>query len=429
MRTIFVFFMMIAITAQGCKSDDTNTSPDPEPVGRFDNLPQDVILQWNETALDAMGGFTYLHSHYGAYVNVMMHLAMHNALNGIEPEFETYYFDLVDPEADPVVAASQAAYAVLSLLLPDAQPLIDTRLNEILSGIPESVSKSKGIHLGNMAGQAITSLRQNDNPGADPFGPIAPSTVPGVYQAVPPFDFVFGPTWASMATFGLESIDQFRSEPHPALNSEQYAIEFEEVKTIGRLNSEARTEAGTIAAAFWYEYSEIGWNRIARVAAMDRNLNLYDSARLFALLNMGLMDSYLAGWDSKFHYNLWRPYTAIHAAENDGNLWTEPDLTWESQHVNPPVQDYPSTHSALGNAGATILTYYFGDMAFSFASSTWDEMNTTRSFPNFMDAADENADSRVQAGIHFRSACEAGQTLGNDVGQWIVVNHLKPIQD
>ena len=124
---------------------------------------------------------------------------------------------------------------------------------------------------------------------------------------------------------------------------------------------------------------------------------------------MGLMDSYLAGWDSKFHYNLWRPYTAI--------------------QVTPPVQDYPSTHSALGNAGATILTYYFGDQPFAFASSTLNDMNTTLAYPNFMIAADENAESRVLAGIHFRFACVAGQAMGNDVAQWIVLNHLKPIQD
>src|SRR5690606_16463960 len=132
--------------------------------------------------------------------------------------------------------------------------------------------------------------------------------------------------------------------------------------------------------------------RIARVAAGDQNLNLYDSARLFALLNMGLMDSYLAGWDSKLHYNLWRPYTAIRAAANDGNPSTEPDLTWEPEQVTPPVQDYPSTHSALGNAGATILTYYFGDQPFAFASSTLNDMNTTLAYPNFMIAADENAE-------------------------------------
>jgi len=265
--------MMIAITAQGCKSDDSTTSPDPQPAGRFDNLPQDVILQWNETALAAMGGVSYQHSHYGAYVNVMMHLAMHNALNAIEPKYETYNFEYTDENADPVAAASQAAHAVLSALIPDAQELIDARLNHILSAMPESASKSRGLQLGNLAGGALMTIRQNDDPGANPVGPIAPSTVPGVYQAVPPFDFVFGPTWASMAPFGLESIDQFRSVPHPALTSEQYAIELEEVKNIGKLNSETRSEVQTTIAAFWYEYSEIGWNRIARVAAGDQNLN------------------------------------------------------------------------------------------------------------------------------------------------------------
>jgi hypothetical protein len=150
---------------------------------------------------------------------------------------------------------------------------------------------------------------------------------------------------------------------------------------------------------------------------------------LFALVNMALADAYTAGWDSKFHYDFWRPYTAIRAAETDGNPNTEADLQWEPAEVTPPVQDYPSTHSALGNAAATVLTAILGEnTGFSMTSTTAPAPGTARSFYTFLQAADENAESRVLAGIHFRFSCEKGQSLGNQIGQWTVDHHLKPVE-
>ena len=146
-----------------------------------------------------------------------------------------------------------------------------------------------------------------------------------------------------------------------------------------------------------------------------------------ALVNMALADSYTAGWDSKFFYNHWRPYTAIRHAENDGNPQTAASADWEPLMPTPPVHDYPSTHSALGNAAATVLASLLGnETPFTMTSNTAQPSGSTRSFRSFHEAADENADSRVMAGIHFRFACEAGQTLGNKVGKWTVENHLRP---
>lgn len=166
MKTIFVFLLLFAITGQVCRSNDNNQSPDPNSSGRFDNLPQDVILLWNETALEAMGGDACLHSHYGAYVNVMMHLAMHNALNGIEPKFETYHFDYIDRNADPVAAASKAAHTVLSTLLPEACRLLDLRLKKVISALPEGSSKTRGINLGMLAGEEILITRGKGVPNS-----------------------------------------------------------------------------------------------------------------------------------------------------------------------------------------------------------------------------------------------------------------------
>jgi hypothetical protein len=148
------------------------------------------------------------------------------------------------------------------------------------------------------------------------------------------------------------------------------------------------------------------------------------------LVNIALADAYIAGWDSKFHYNFWRPYTAVRAAATDGNGDTSEDPSWEPLMDTPPVHDYPSTHSALGNAAATILNELIGkDTGFTMTSTSANPANSTRSFVNFSQAATENADSRVLAGIHFRFSCEKGLELGKQIGEFTLSTLLKPRSD
>jgi hypothetical protein len=397
----------------------------PKPFGKYSNQ---VILDWNLMALQAMGGPTYVHSNLGARLNAMIHLAMHDALNAIAPVYATYALQSRDEKADPIAAAASAAHTVLLAAFPDQQTSLDSALTQSLGKVPDGDAETRGVALGKLAGQAIVSLRQHDGATENPFVPIGPSTGPGVYGAVPPFDIIFAPFWKNMQPFSLQSPGQFRPAPRPALESETYAGAFAEVKSIGEKNSRTRTADQTAYAKFWYEYSEIGWNRVTRVAAADKKLDLLSTARLFALVNIALVDSYTAGWDAKFHYNFWRPLTAIRAAETDGNPATAPDAGWEPLMTTPPVQDYPSTHSALGNAAAAVLGALVGDKTrFTLTSTTADPAHPTRSFTSFSQAAAENADSRVVAGIHFRFSCEAGQELGRKVGEWTVANHLRPL--
>ncbi len=145
--------------------------------------------------------------------------------------------------------------------------------------------------------------------------------------------------------------------------------------------------------------------------------------------NSVMADAYIAGWDSKFHYNLWRPETAIRMADADGNPQTAPDASFTPLLVTPPVQDYPSTHSALGAAAAVVLAETFGrdDVSFTFTSTSAMPANPQRSFKSFSEAARENADSRVKAGLHFRFATTAGLKLGEDIGRFAVRNSLTPL--
>lgn len=391
-------------------------------------LPNTVVLVWNENAYLAFGGTTIQHSLMAARINAMMHIAMHDAVNAVYPFYAAYKFTGKDKDADPIAAAASAAHGVLVNVLPESKHFLDSCLAESLAEVKNGEKKNRGIELGKLAAQAILQDRANDGSGQNPIVQIPVSNVPGVYNVVPPFDFQFAPFWEDVKLFSLQSKDQFRPAPQPALNSEEYAAAFNEVKKYGALHSTFRTKNQTDYAKFWYEFSEAGWNRIARVVTHDQELNLFEAARLFALVDMAMADAYTAGWDAKNHYNFWRPYTAIRNAANDGNDNTVADPTYEPLMPTPPVQDYPSTHSALGNAAATVLAKLLGDnTSFVFNSPTSFPAFSMRGYTSFSKAAQENADSRVRAGIHFRFACNAGLDLGGKIGKWTVDNYLRKL--
>ena len=239
---------------------------------------------------------------------------------------------------------------------PAQQATLDAELATWLATVPNGRGKTKALTLGAKAAAAIVALRQNDGTDVDLFSPYyTPGTQPGDYQFVPPYDFAFAEDFRYATPFGLESAEQFRVPAPPALTSRTYARAYNEVKSVGAINSTTRTTDQSNYANWWYEASEIGWARVARVTTTSEELKLWRAARMFALVNMALYDSYVAGWDSKFHWDFWRPYTAIRAGDTDGNPRTVKDATWKNYLETPPVQDYPSTHSALGAGAAEVL--------------------------------------------------------------------------
>lgn len=387
-----------------------------------------VVIEWNENAADAIvtadGWGNPLQA---TRVLTMMHVAMHDAVNAVTSEYERYAFTGHDSHANPTAAAAAAAHRVLSHRFPAQQSDLDARLAESLQRLPKGSRERRGIALGRAAGEAIWNRRLND--GSDQFGEYTPGTDPGRWQYTPPFEgIIFVPAWRFVTPWTLDRADQFRvPEAPPALASAQYALEYNEVKGIGDLHSVTRTADQTAYGRFWYEASDIGWNRITRIVAVDQDLDLAQSARLFALVNLALADSWIAGWDSKLYYDFWRPITAIRAGDTDGNPETEADPAWEPIMPTPPIQDYPSTHSVLGDAAAEILASVLGDeTAFTTTSSTATDPDVeTRSFHSFTQAANENGDSRVIVGIHFRSAVETGQRMGREIGRYVCRNLLR----
>lgn len=410
----------------------TSQASEPTKTWCADRCDQ-IVIDWNQQTHQVIKAATgYQDPMAASRILAMVHLAMHDAVNAAQPRYRAYAYQpkatVGNAGADAAVAAAVAAHDVLAAVFPKQKEMLSATLDATLHDAGIGASVGEGKRLGAEAAAAMLAKRANDGSQADET--YKPGTRPGEYQFVPGFEFVAAPHWRAVTPFTMRTPEQFRVAPPPALTSTAYVMDFNEVKATGSKAANAqRSTDQTQYAAYWYEFSDSGWNRIARTVARDKSQDLWQRARTFALLNAVMADAYIAGWDSKLHYNLWRPVTAIQRADTDGNPATTAAAYWEPMLTTPPVQDHPSTHSALGSAAAVALAHAFGGdrVPFTMASPSALPDAPTRSFKSFSAAARENADSRVRAGLHFRFATTAGMQLGGQIGQQAIRNMLAPV--
>lgn len=416
----------------------------------------DAVLRWNEHAGRAAiasclapGGNALAESRMYA----MTQIAVHDALNAIDRRSRPYAYDVrvtAPTSADAAVAA--AARDVLTAVIGQLQEsalCIQQGLASVaadyaaaLASIPDGDEKSRGIAAGQAAAAAILALRAAD--GSDtPLVDFAypQGTEPGEYRFTPGLPLAFAPGWGNVTPFALNHSSQFRASPPLRVDSERYAGEFNEVKSLGgngTTTPSERTAEQTEIGLFWLESSPLAWNRIARAVSTRAALDLHANARLFGLLNIALADGYIGSWEGKYHYNFWRPVTAIHLADSDGNPGTAADPDWTPLQLTYPMPDHDSAHSVEGGAAAEVLTQFFGtdDIAFAACSLTLPAGSTCadpaprlRSFASFSAAAGENGLSRILVGIHFRRAVEEGIQHGRKIGRHAVQHYLRPVQD
>ncbi|HEX5085321.1 MAG TPA: vanadium-dependent haloperoxidase [Blastocatellia bacterium] len=384
-----------------------------------------LVVAWNKTVNEIAFAEDQFLTFKGVRAHAMMHIAIHDSLNAVIPLYRQFANRGFDLSAHPIAAAAQAAHDVVLSQYPGAQEKLDVELTNWLSRIPDSPQKTRGISLGRQSAAAILALREGD--GWDFQGSYVFSNELGAYQTTPPWNgFTLQPGFRFATPFGLRSPDQFRPAPPPRLDSRQYAAAYNEVKDFGRGDSQVRTPDQARYAIWWMEFTEGSMNRLARQLVTQRRTYLWQSARMFALLNMSMFDGYLANWDSKFEYNHWRPYTAIREAARDGNRATEADSNWEPLRTTPPFPEYVSAHSTVCASSFEILERTFGDhVAFTMETTTAPPETPTRSFRSFSAAAAECADSRVRLGWHFRYATNGGLALGRAVAGWLEENHLE----
>jgi len=327
--------------------------------------------------------------------------------------------------ADVDAAVAAAAHDVLvAAFAPFGPNSFDSTYQSELTAIPDGPAETRGVAIGQQAAAAMLATRADEDIFAAMGAPYTPGTKPGDYQATPPVGAVVGAGWSKLRTFVVRSSRQFRApRPYTSLGSLEYAMDVNEIKLLGTATGSGRTTDQTAIAFYWYENSSYAWNRIARKVA--GKLSLLEHARLYAALNAAISDAYMTSLESKFYYNLWRPITAIHAANTDGNPLTIADDTWEPTFATPPVPDYPSAHSAAGGAAAEVIDTFVGrNRPFTHVSTTGPISGVagaeTRSFGSVQKAATENAYSRMLVGIHFRRACTVGLEQGRQIGRYVV---------
>jgi hypothetical protein len=378
----------------------------------------DVIVSWNSLAHDLAFAEDQFLTFKGQRALAMMHLAMHDALNAIVPVYETYAFAGGSSPAHPIAATAQAAYDVLLDQYPDQGTALSAHLARWFADVPGGALRERGIAVGHAAAAAVLARRDGDGwdlPGTYDFGEGA-----GRYQTTPPWNgFVAQPGFRSAKPFILEYPQQFRPSPPPPLRTSAYARAFREVREYGAADSPRRTEEQTAYAVWWMEFAEGSVNRLARQLVIDRKMHLWQAARLFAHIGGALYDTYIATWDAKYEYDHWRPYTAIRAAETDGNRRTTSEVNWEPLRPTPPFPEYTSAHAAACAASFGVLEQAFGRrVSFTMETTTAPLGMTTRRFDGFRAAAVECADSRVRLGWHFRYATDAGLVLGRQIARY-----------
>jgi PAP2 superfamily len=386
-----------------------------------------VVAAWNTRAHDIAVAEDQFLTFKGQRALAMMHLAMHDALNSIIPVYERYTHTGPLQVAHPVAAVAQGAYEVLVSQYPDQQPALTAELAAWLERVPQGALRERGVELGREAAAAILARRSGD--GFDFPGEYEFQSGPGQYQTTPPWNgFVAQPGFRFAEPFVLAFQSRFRPPPPPPLSSRAYAKAFREVKEYGALDSTRRTEDQTAYAVWWMEFAEGSVNRLARQLTVGRELDLWSAARVFAQIGVALFDTYVAVWDSKYEYNHWRPYTAIRAAQTDGNPRTGPDPAWEPLRPTPPFPEYVSAHAAACAASFGVLERTFGhNVQFTMETTTAPPGMPTRTFDSFDAAVRECADSRVRLGWHFRYATNAGVVLGRKIANHTAKRALRKL--
>jgi len=370
---------------------------------------------------------------YMSYVQA----AEYNAVAAISGRYVPYASALTAPAgASPRAAVAAAAYTTLAYYFPTLAPsLVSTYtdyLNVTLAKLPEK-AKLDGIAVGAAAADQLIASRFGDGrnaPVGTTFG-VAPQP-PGTWVFAPPPSGQSAQTpWvAGMKPFMLTSADQFRSPAPPAIGSPEYAAGLNEVESMGGATGSARTPAQTATAQFWNANTVNQYNQVFRDVAANHGLDLVDAVRLFAMGDMTAADAGIACMDSKYHYLLWRPVTAIRNANLDTNSATTANATWSPLLTTPNHPEYPSAHGCVSSAITQVLASVLKTQTINIdvpgATGGATTLTTTQHFATVQDLLQNVADARVWAGLHYRFSTTAGVNLGAQVAKYDLEHNFQP---
>jgi hypothetical protein len=396
----------------------------------------DAVLDWNEIAVNtaiANGQNPFAQARYEAIVQ----LAVFEAVNSIKGDYRPYLGTIVAPHgASADAAAVEAAYKVLSAYFSAvSQADLDAHRTNSLASIPDGDAKNNGIATGDAAAAAMIALRANDGSSPAQFKVPGPA-VPGEYQATPSCPSPNGVKvgaffqWQNVTPFGIQRASDFLLGPPPALTSNAYARTYNEVMTVGSSTSTQRPLDRADVVHFYAASSPTQvFNQAARQVAQQQQRTLSENARALALINMAISDSLVAAFYNKYHYNFWRPETAIRAGATDGNPKTEADPAFMPFIVTPCFPSYPSNHGSGSGGAAEVLRRLYGEAGHAITVSNPATPGIVLNYTSFTQITDDISDARVYGGIHFRTDQDAGTVLGRAVGTAVYKNNLRPTHD
>lgn len=415
--------------------------------GLVGSASADQVINWNRVASDVLLTDTASQNPgFASRTMAMVNLAMYDSINGISPTHQQFYSQPIAPiGADSGAAAAQAARDVLVNIYPAQQAMVDAELNTVLNAIPNSQSKTDAIGYGSSVAANVLSARMND--GFNNMVAYSPSGQIGDWEPdlLNPGQVAWGPQWGQVTTFGTNNAAQFLPPAMPSLTSQAYTDAYDEVKSLGELNSTTRTADQTEVAYFW-AYDRLGmgtpmrmYNKIMRDVAVQEGNSMQDNARLFAMATTAVVDTGISAWDSKFTYDFWRPISGIRKGDLDGNPDTQVDVNWTPlgapgdgntiDDFTPPFPTYVSGHASFGAAMFKSMELFYGTDNISFSVTSEEMPGVTRSYTSLSEAMEENGRSRVYLGIHWDFDDLVARDLGNDVADYVHTTHFAPVPE
>ena len=421
---------IVALTACGDK-DSTPLVDDPEKRVTITSRGPNAVSAWNEIAVDTVavaavpsGPTPEERSPQQAIDVATVHLAMYDAAMAVSGTHKPY---AVTPSVSGrgmgasamQAAVVEAAYRTLKGLYPSRGDKYEAAYAASIGAMPETAEKIAGVAIGREVATGILALRRNDG-RETPLAAYVPGTGPGQFRGSSPVNRVA----PHIRPFVTSSHAQFRPPAPYALDSAAYAADVNEVKGVARTGSTQRTETQTEIARFQTENPGTYWPRNLRLFA-TANESLADNARLMAMLWTAYADAAGGCFETKYHYNFWRPTSAIQLADTDGNAATDPDPGWTPFVATPNHPEYPAAHGCVTGSVMHAVRRFYGtdNVAFDFSSTV---TGTTRRFARTTDLVGEMQDGRVWGGMHYRTSTVVGTALGRDVVNWMLEKQFRP---
>lgn len=386
--------------------------------------PADVVTEWNIKA-----GEIVVEAKLGAppanRVLAIVHTAVYEAANAITRRYPASGLQLeAAPGASVEAAVAAANHATLAKLVPSQQAAIDTAYAAALARIADGPAKTAGTAVGDRAAAAILAVRADD--GATTGETYRPHTTAGVYV---PTVIPAVPQWAQRKPWVMTSPAQFRPGPPPKLTSALWARDYDEVKTLGGKSSTRRTAEQTEIARFWEATLPPIYHGIVRSVANLPGREVTHNARLFAAVTQATDDALIAIFDAKYHYNFWRPVTAIRNGDIDGNEVTERNPSWTPFIDTPMHPEYPCAHCIISGAVGAVLLVEIGTGPMPTLTTTSSSaQGATRSWTKIDDFMQEVANARIYDGVHYRNSTEVGTAMGKQIGALVAAKYLRPLQ-